>query len=195
MLVSCIGLSVSIECLVQIDWAASLTASIPMTKQSKNHIFTFRWFAWRIGAIILLSTLGLMVLSWTAQKPDGLGVVNGRLAKCPDTPNCVSSQSESEAQRMPAIEFAGPAADQVEKIKLVVANKFPRAKLVSESEYYLHFEFRSLVFRFVDDVEFLVDDEQSLIHFRSAARVGHSDMGTNRKRMSRFAQEFANHAQ
>ena len=48
---------------------------------------------------------------------------------------------------------------------------------------YLRAEFRSRLFRFVDDVELLVDPEAARIEIRSASRVGHSDLGVNRKRV------------
>jgi uncharacterized protein (DUF1499 family) len=56
-------------------------------------------------------------------------------------------------------------------------------KLIEEDETYLHYEFTSLLLRFVDDVEFLFDDETKTIHFRSASRTGYGDLGVNRKRM------------
>jgi uncharacterized protein (DUF1499 family) len=59
----------------------------------------------------------------------------------------------------------------------------PRTKLVEENDSYLHYEFTSLLFRFVDDVEFLFDDESKTIHFRSASRTGYGDFGVNRRRM------------
>ena len=59
----------------------------------------------------------------------------------------------------------------------------PRAKLVEEDEDYLHYEFTSLLLRFVDDVEFVFDDATKTIHFRSASRTGYSDLGVNRRRM------------
>ncbi len=157
-----------------------------MMTEHKTQRYTRRWFGWRLLLIPLVTVGGLAALSMTASAPSNLGAANGRLAKCPDKPNCVSTQAENEAQAMEAISFIGSAADQNRKIKRIVAEKFSRARLVSESEYYLHFEFKSLVFRFVDDVEFLVDDASSLIQFRSSSRVGHSDMGANRKRMTEF---------
>jgi len=48
---------------------------------------------------------------------------------------------------------------------------------------YIHVEFRSSFFEFVDDVEFLFDDTAKLIHFRSASRVGYYDFNVNRSRM------------
>jgi len=72
----------------------------------------------------------------------------------------------------------------------------PRAKIVSVEDNYLHVEFRSAIFRFVDDVEFLVviPEEQrpteQRIHFRSASRVGYSDFGVNRRRMEQIRRAF-----
>jgi len=67
-------------------------------------------------------------------------------------------------------------------LKTVIAG-LPRTRLVEEDETYLHYEFTSLLLRFVDDVEFLLDDEMKTVHFRSASRTGHGDFGVNRRRM------------
>jgi uncharacterized protein (DUF1499 family) len=45
---------------------------------------------------------------------------------------------------------------------------------------------------FVDDVEFLIAPEQSQIHVRSAARLGYSDFGVNRKRVEFLRAQFGN---
>ena len=54
---------------------------------------------------------------------------------------------------------------------------------MEEEEAYLHYEFTSRLLRFVDDVEFVFDDESKTIHFRSASRIGYGDYGVNRDRM------------
>ena len=64
-----------------------------------------------------------------------------------------------------------------------MVRSLPRTKLVEEDESYLHYEFTSLMLRFVDDVEFVFDDESKTIHFRSASRTGYGDLGVNRSRM------------
>jgi uncharacterized protein (DUF1499 family) len=66
----------------------------------------------------------------------------------------------------------------------------PRTTLVAEEKHYLHFEFRSRVFGFVDDVEFVFDDEAALIQFRSASRTGYSDFGVNRRRMATISEAY-----
>jgi uncharacterized protein (DUF1499 family) len=91
---------------------------------------------------------------------------------------------------MESLPFSGERDDAVEKIKQIVARVSSRVKLVEEKEGYLAYEFTSLMFRFIDDVEFLVDDEAGVVHFRSASRVGHSDLGANRRRMMKFSEEF-----
>jgi uncharacterized protein (DUF1499 family) len=65
-----------------------------------------------------------------------------------------------------------------------------RANIVTEQEHYIHAEFTSAIFRFVDDAEFYIDDAQKVIHVRSAARLGYSDFGVNRKRMETIRQLF-----
>ena len=61
--------------------------------------------------------------------------------------------------------------------------KMNRTEVVAVEECYVHAECRSLIFRFVDDLEFYFDTDENVIHLRSAARVGHSDFGVNRKRV------------
>lgn len=44
--------------------------------------------------------------------------------------------------------------------------------------------------RFIDDVEFYVDDAQHLIHYRSASRLGRKDFGANGKRMEQIIAKY-----
>ncbi len=66
--------------------------------------------------------------------------------------------------------------------------KLPRVKVVSRTADYLHLTFRSLIFQFVDDVEFQIDLDSNLLHFRSASRWGYSDLGVNRRRMQQITE-------
>jgi uncharacterized protein (DUF1499 family) len=105
-----------------------------------------------------------------------------RLQTCPSSPNCVSTQAQDEGHAIEPFRYCKPRAEAKEALKEVIRS-LPRTKLVEEDESYLHYEFTSLLLRFVDDVEFLFDDETKTIHFRSASRTGYGDMGVNRKRM------------
>lgn len=144
----------------------------------------------RLALLPLVAIGGLYLLSMTAPQPSNLGVTNGQLAKCPESPNCVSTQAADESHRMPPIQMNGSREEIIGKIKSVIQSDFRRARVVSEMDNYLHFEFTSLVFRFVDDVEFLVDDKNGTVDFRSASRVGHSDLGANRNRMEKITERL-----
>ena len=105
-----------------------------------------------------------------------------RLAPCPSSPNCVSTQAQDEGHAIAPFRYRKSRAEAKEALKEIVRS-LPRTKLVEEDESYLHYEFTSLLLRFVDDVEFLFDDESKTIHFRSASRTGYGDLGVNRTRM------------
>jgi len=53
---------------------------------------------------------------------------------------------------------------------------------------YVHATFTSAVFRFIDDLE--LRREGRIVHVRSASRVGHSDLGANRKRVAAIQLAF-----
>jgi len=105
-----------------------------------------------------------------------------QLSPCPSSPNCVSTQAQDEGHAIAPYRYQKTRPEAKEALKAIVQS-LPRTKLAEEDETYLHYEFTSLLFRFVDDVEFLFDDEAKTIHFRSASRTGYGDLGVNRCRM------------
>ncbi|MFT4579815.1 MAG: hypothetical protein ACI8PD_000781 [Nitrospinales bacterium] len=114
----------------------------------------------------------------------------GKFAGCPDKPNCVSSKSTTSPHAIDPIYYKGSQED-ARKSLLLIIKSLQRARLVSEHDSFLHVEFTSNLFRFVDDVEFYFK-EPGIIHFRSASRIGHSDLGVNRERMEHIRQVFEN---
>jgi uncharacterized protein (DUF1499 family) len=139
--------------------------------------------------VILLPIAGLSTMSIFSRRPTNLGVTDGRLAPCPSSPNCVSTQATDDQHRMEPIPFDGSSEEAIQRLKAILESE-PRAKVVTERPGYIHVEFISALFRFVDDVEFFVDEENNVIHFRSASRVGYSDLGVNRKRMEAIRSKF-----
>ena len=113
------------------------------------------------------------------------------LAPCPDSPNCVSSQApESDHEHYIApFRFSGDPASAWRKLKAAVLTE-KRVTVMAEQSDYLHAEMRSLLFRFVDDIEFFLVADKGLIHVRSASRAGYSDFGVNRKRVERIRTAF-----
>lgn len=105
-----------------------------------------------------------------------------RSLACPASPNCVSTHATDEGHAIAPLRYRKSRAEAKEVLKVAVSG-LSRAKLVEEDEAYLHYEVTSLLLRFVDDVEFVFDDEEKTIYFRSASRTGYSDLGVNRRRM------------
>ena len=110
------------------------------------------------------------------EPPQNIGVQDGRLTACPDSPNCVSS-FESDGEH--GIQPLQANLHQVERVLLGLVE----ANIVESRDGYLYAEFTSRLMRYVDDVEFLEDSTAGVIHVRSASRLGYSDLGANRKRI------------
>ena len=123
-----------------------------------------------------------------------LGIDSGKLKPCPDTPNCVSSQAADEQHFIePILLTATP--DETRDIILKTLDEFSRVKVIQTQADYIHAEFTSMIFRFVDDVEFYFPASESgvvRIEIRSASRVGRSDLGVNRKRVEAIREKIMN---
>lgn len=131
-----------------------------------------------------------LLLICCAVAPDGAGVDSaGRLPPCPSSPNCVSTEATDPAKQMAPLPYRVDRATS-RKLILSIVGTMPRASIVSQTDDYVHAEFRSRLFGFVDDVEFLFDDDTAIIHFRSASRSGYSDMGVNRQRMTAIGEAY-----
>ncbi len=137
--------------------------------------------------LLILGWGGLRLMAARAQSPVPLGLPLGKLAPCPDSPNCVSSYETSPQHGIAPLDFDGePQAALLRLDGLVAA--MPGAHLEYATENYRHYTFRSKLAGFIDDVEFYFDGE--VIQVRSASRSGYSDLGVNRKRVERIRQAF-----
>lgn len=132
------------------------------------------------------------LFSFSGTRPNTLGVKDGKLASCPSTPNCVSSQApDADAEhRVAPLLYQGTPAEAIAKLKSVIQN-MERTAIVNETEDYLYAEFTSGLMGFVDDVEFYLDAAEGVIQVRSASRLGQSDLGVNRKRIEEIRAKFA----
>jgi uncharacterized protein (DUF1499 family) len=139
--------------------------------------------------IVAGGVVTLALLSAFSRRPDNLGIRDGKLSPCPATPNGVCTQAEDASHRSAPLTYVGSAADAMARLKRLVIVQ-PGVHLLTETQTYLRAEFVSRVFRFVDDVEFLLDAQKQVIHFRSASRAGRSDFGVNRRRMEGIRRAF-----
>ena len=137
-------------------------------------------------AAVLIATLLLMACASRGKQAPGL--IDGKLAPCPGTPNCVSSESDVEASRVEPLRFSGEPETAWSNIKLAVTSQ--GGTIRQDDGTYLWATYTSKLFRFVDDVELRLDAANQHIHVRSASRVGYSDLGVNRKRVETLRKAF-----
>jgi len=143
-----------------------------------------------IGIILVLFCLmALNMVIQNNRQPSNLGVSEGLLAPMPKSPNAVSSQTDIEEKKVDPIPFHGDLRSTKEHI-LSVIQEMGNAQVVSQDDQYIHAVFVTPKMKYKDDVEFYLDAEAKVIHFRSASRVGYSDMGQNLLRYMNFVQRY-----
>jgi uncharacterized protein (DUF1499 family) len=135
-----------------------------------------------------------------------LGVINGGLSECPDKPNCLCSCSAKKANRVLPYPLNCSADEACDRL-IAIVSSMKRSRIVEQvsvaskanevgedagsSDRYIRVEFRSFLFRFVDDFELLISETDQVIHVRSASRVGYGDLGVNARRVEFIRQALA----
>ena len=119
---------------------------------------------------------------FAGKRPDNLGVRDHKLSPCPNTPNCVSSQSSEAEHSIEPLLYNSTPAEAMAALKTALQS-LKKTQIITENKNYLYAEFTSAIMGFVDDVEFYLDEDAKVIHVRSASRLGKSDLGVNRKRI------------
>ncbi|HEU4322159.1 MAG TPA: DUF1499 domain-containing protein [Roseiflexaceae bacterium] len=142
-----------------------------------------------LAALIGLGTVAIMIAARNAQPPIPVGVSNGKLAACPDSPNCVSTQSTDELHGLAPLPYSGET-DKARSQALAILQGLPRMIILREEPTYIHALFRSPTMGFPDDFEIFFDEQAGQIHFRAAARMGRGDMGVNRNRAEQIRSEL-----
>lgn len=145
---------------------------------------------WLLNTIEVLLLVGLIVyvaMAMQSQRDvEDIGLQQGKLRPCSDSPNCVCSEQHSQSSEQHALAPINAGYGTWEKLAKIIIRQ--GGDIQQDDGSYLHATFTSPVLRFVDDVELRLDEDQGLIHIRSASRVGHSDFGANRKRVERIMQ-------
>jgi len=108
---------------------------------------------------------------------------------CPDKPNCVSSLANDTAHYIEPLTFNDSPEKGMARLKAALLQE-KGITLVKNAPEVLKAEIKSSIFGFIDDVEFIMSSEQSVIHVRSASRTGYYDLGVNRRRIERIRQRF-----
>jgi len=140
-----------------------------------------------IAALIMLVLLASVVMAIMSQKtPNDLGLQDGKLRPCPDSPNCVSSESDAQGDKEHSIEAIQGEKATWDKLKQVIQHH--GGEIQTDKANYVHATFSSSIFHYVDDLELRFDETNKLVHVRSASRMGKSDFGANRARVEMLKQ-------
>jgi len=108
-------------------------------------------------------------------------LTNGRFVELPKTPNAVSTQTIYPEKLVEPMRFKNSLNESKEKL-LIALKKYGGYNISKDEGNIIQLVFTTKLMRFKDDAVFYFDEEEKLIHFRSASRIGYSDMGLNRKR-------------
>ncbi len=119
-----------------------------------------------------------------------LGVKNGFLSPCNGRWNCVISQEvDGQKPNIQPIPYEGPREDALEAL-ITIIKGLPGTEIIAQRPDYLHVTFTTKLWKFVDDVEFYLPEDEQVIQVRSASRVGKWDLGLNRRRIKKIAKQF-----
>ena len=135
------------------------------------------------GALLLAAAL-----SW-ASEPQLPPFGPGEDGACGEKPNCVSTLDGRPKRHALPWPYQGSQLAAQGRLERAIES-FPRAAVAEIRPGYIHAVFKSALWRFADDVEFLFPEREAVIHFRSASRTGHWDFGANRRRMKKVEEAF-----
>ncbi|MDR7148606.1 uncharacterized protein (DUF1499 family) [Hydrogenophaga palleronii] len=139
-----------------------------------------------IVLMLAIAQLGLL----SGQRPQDLGVKDGRLKPPSLTRNSVSSQAAMHPEHpqrtdasIEALPFKpGGSADSLKALEAAL-NAMPGVTVVERKPDYLYAQAQTRWLKFVDDLEFWANPARGVIELRSASRLGREDFGVNRQRM------------
>ena len=137
-----------------------------------------------LAILSVVGVAGFAYLGVSSQSGSAPGLVDGQLSPCPDSPNCVSSEAGTVADKLTET----LPASAWDALPQVVDDMGGEVTLANAD--YVSAEFTSLLFGFVDDVEFRKGDDG--VHVRSASRVGYSDRGVNAARIAEIRERVSN---
>jgi uncharacterized protein (DUF1499 family) len=137
----------------------------------------------------LMLALTVMLTACSTEQTIKTEVTGDRLSPCPQSPNCVSSLNKDKSHQVEPLTYNTTLEEARERL-ISVINSMNRAEIVTVENNYLHVTFTSLLFRFVDDVEFFFEAGKKIIDVRSASRTGYYDLGVNRRRVEEIRKRF-----
>ncbi|NET49184.1 MAG: DUF1499 domain-containing protein [Merismopedia sp. SIO2A8] len=139
------------------------------------------------GTSPFIATLPGLNGVFTSTPPSEIGIHDHHLAACPASPNCVVSEGQSDDpdHYIEPIVYEGDR-NTAREVLLKVLTVVPRTQVIEQTDGYIRIESTSRLLGFVDDGEFYLPEDESLIYIRSSSRLGESDLGVNRRRLEQI---------
>ena len=136
-------------------------------------------------ALFVAGQVGLL----RGKAPADLGLTDGKLKRPSKTENSVSSQAAQWPDHprlayalIEPLTYSGSGAEAMKRLAAML-NAMPRTSIVSNQPDYIYAQCSTQLLKFTDDIEFALDEAASVIHVRSASRLGQKDFGVNRARV------------
>ncbi len=133
--------------------------------------------------LMTLCLSSLFIFQSNAHAQPGKDLIDGRLAPCPNKPNCLNTEHAGLAP----VSIQNP--EHAWTILQTVINELGGSIKKSRTDY-LWATFQTDLIKFTDDVEVRLDNENKLIHFRSASRAGYYDFNANKNRLKKIINRF-----
>jgi uncharacterized protein (DUF1499 family) len=139
--------------------------------------------------VVVVVIAGLQMLMSNNVVPKNMGVKNGLFSPLSKSPNGVSSQSTEENYYVEPLPMKDDFTS-TKKALLKAVETYGNSKVITEENNYIHVVFTTSKMKFKDDLELYINELEKVVHYRSASRVGYSDMGLNRQRYNAIAELY-----
>ncbi len=160
-------------------------------------MFFLKWLLISVLVLVIAAVLAGQLGFLKGTAPSDLGLKNGQLKAPSSTNNSVTSQAALHPNHpmrakadIAALPMTGDAKATMARLQTVVA-AMPGAQIIKTEPTYLYAQFTTRLMKYVDDVEFSIDEPARLIHVRSASRLGKEDLNANRDRIEAIRAKLA----
>ena len=160
-------------------------------------MFILKWLLIVLVLLVIAAILAGQFGLLKGKPPTDLGLRNGQLKAPSNTNNSVTSQAALHPNspmrakaEIAALPMVGDAATTMARLQTVLAS-MPGAQIIKAEPTYLYAQFTTRLMKYVDDVEFAIDEPAKLIHVRSASRLGKEDLNANRDRIEAIRAKLA----
>jgi uncharacterized protein (DUF1499 family) len=161
-------------------------------------MFILKWLLIALALLVIATILAGQLGLLKGRPPTDLGVRNGQLKAPSHTNNSVSSQAALHPNspmrakaEIAALPMTGDTQATMARLQAVVA-AMPGAQIITAEPTYLYAQFTTRLMKYVDDVEFSIDEPAKLVQVRSASRLGKEDLNANRDRIEAIRAKLAN---